>query len=136
MNPRDAASEKCAVGAEEGLVQLWVGSTSVISLIEPESCELEIEIAVRTLDTVVERQFPNREITRPKIKAECAGLEVFAGAKTKSAPTAVEAVEAGPERLSKISAPAVLNALFVRGFEIVVAFITRRTFLLRSRTRG
>lgn len=136
-NLPDASLENCAVGAEEGIARFWVASaTADSSLIEPESSELEIEIAVRTLDTVVDRHFPEGEITLLKIEAEGAEPEVLTGAKKTIARTAFVAVDAGPERQGKITAPAVLNILFDSGFEMVDAFLARGTFLLRRRTRG
>lgn len=88
-----------------------------------------LEIAVDTLDALAEREGFPAAIDVLKVEAEGMEPEVLRGAEKMLSRTRLCAVDAGPERGGKSTAPEVTNYLLERGFRLIDVHLERGTFL-------
>lgn len=133
LNHPEGTLVNCALSSSSGRLEFFLATADAdSSLFKPPTFTNSIEVDVITLDECMSRHSPDHLIKLLKIEAEGMEPEVLSGGLNTLSRTMYIALDAGPERGGKSTAPECLNLLLSLGFRIVDTYLFRGTFFLRN----
>jgi FkbM family methyltransferase len=133
LNNPESILVNCALSDIEGEQEFYLCTSEAdSSLFKPANYTETITIRVQTLDSCLDKIGNIKRIKLLKIEAEGMEPEILAGSTITLEKTKYIALDAGPERGGKSTAPECLNKLLKEGFEIKDTFLLRGTFLLEN----
>lgn len=133
LNHPQGTLVNCALSNKSGILDFFLATANAdSSLFRPEAYTNCIQVDVFTLDECMAHHQQDQLIKLLKIEAEGMEPEVLSGGMKTLGRTLYIAIDAGPERGGKPTAPECLNLLISSGFKVVDTYLLRGTFFLRN----